>query len=94
MPVARRPVTSIDHNLRVGMQAVICGVGLLVGLIIGAAIVYLSGLWHEFGDVLKTPLASMTKSDLIVVAATVVIVFGCGWVGARWGIQRAARIET
>lgn len=91
--MARRTVTSVNRNIRVGMQAVICGAGLLGGLIIGAAIIYLSGLWHEFGDVLKTPLDSMTKSDLIVVAGTVVIVFGCGWVGARWGIQRAARIE-
>jgi hypothetical protein len=66
---------------------------LLGGLIIGAAIICLSGLWHEFGDVLKTPLDSMTKSDLIVVAATVVIVFGCGWLGAPRGIERAARIE-
>jgi hypothetical protein len=90
----RRPVSSIDHTLRVGMQAVICGAGLLAGLILGATIVYLSGLWQEFGEVLKTPLDSMTTADLIAVAATLVIVFGCGWVGARWGIQRAARIET
>jgi hypothetical protein len=62
----RRSVSSIDHNLRVGMQAVICGVGLLAGPIIGAAIVYLSGLWQEFGDALKTPLDSVTKNDLLV----------------------------
>jgi len=91
--MARRPVSSIDHNLGVVRQTIICAAGLLGGLTIGATIVYLSGLWHEFGAVLKTPLDSMTKSDLIVVAATVVVVFGCGWVGARWGIQRAARIE-
>lgn len=92
--MARRTVTSIGHHLRVGMQAVICGAGLLGGLITGAAIVYLSGLWLEFADALETPLDSMTKSDLIVIAATVVIVFGCGWVGARWGMARAARIGT
>ena len=92
--MAKRPVTSLDHNFGVAKQTIICAAGLLGGLVIGAAIIYLSGLWHEFGVVLKTPLDAMTKSDLIVVAATVVIVFGCGWVGARWGIQRAARIET
>ena len=92
--MARRNVSSIDHTLRVGAQAVICGVGLLVGLVMGASIVYLTGLWQEFGDVLKTPFESLTKMDLIVAAATIVIVFGCGWVGARWGIEKAARIET
>jgi hypothetical protein len=91
--MAKRNISS-DHTLRVGLQAVICGVGLLGGLILGAAIVYLGGFWQEFGEVWKTPLDSMTTVDLIVVAATLVIVFGCGWLGARWGIARAARIET
>jgi len=76
------------------MQTLICGAGLLIGLVLGAAIVYLSGLWQEFGAVLKTPLDSWTATDLIVIAATLVIVFGCSWVGVRWGIQVAARIET
>lgn len=92
--MVRRNVSSVNHSLRVGIQGLICAVGLLGGLVIGAAVIYFSGLWHEFGRVLKTPLESMTKIDLIVVAATVVIVFGCGWIGVRWGMQRAARIET
>ena len=92
--MARRKVSSTHHTLRVGIQAVICGIGLLGGLISGAAIVYLSELWIKFGAALKTPFDSMTKSDAIVIAATMVIVFGCGWLGARLGIQLAARIET
>jgi hypothetical protein len=76
------------------MQAAICGVGLLAGLMTGAAMVYLSGLWIKFDAALKSPLNSMTKNDAIVIAATMVIVFGCGWLGARLGIQLAARIET
>jgi hypothetical protein len=92
--MARRHVTSIDHHLGVAMQTMICGAGLLAGLVLGATIVYLSGLWQEFGSVLKTPLDSWTTADLIVVAATLVIVFGCGWAGVSWGIERAARIET
>ena len=91
--MARRPVTSIDHNLGVAMQTMICGAGLFIGLVLGAIIVYLSGLWQQFGAVLKTPLDSWTTADLIVIAVTLVIVFGCSWAGVRWGIQRAARIE-
>lgn len=92
--MARRPVTSIDHNLGVAIQTMISGAGLLGGLVLGAAIVYLSGLWQEFGEVLKTPLDSWAAADVIVIAATLAIVVGCSWVGVRWGIQRAARIET
>ena len=76
------------------MQTMICGAGLLIGLVLGATIVYLSGLWQEFGSVMKTPLDAWTAADLIVIAATLVIVFGCTWAGVHWGIQRAARIET
>ena len=92
--MVRRNVSSVNHSFRVAIQAVICAAGLLGGLVIGAAIIYLSGLWHEFGSVLKTPVESMTKTDLMMAAATVMIVFGCGWVGVRLAMQRAARIET
>ena len=61
--MAKRPVTSIEHSLGVAIQTIVSSAGLLGGLVLGVAIVYLSGLWQEFGSVLKTPIDSWTAAD-------------------------------
>lgn len=91
--MARRGGTSIGRTLRAGIQTIICALGLLGGLVAGAAIVYFTGLWFKFGNALRTPFDAMANSDLLAIVGTIVIVFGCGWIGARWGMARAARVD-
>lgn len=73
------------------IQAVICGVGFLGGLAIGTFIIYVSGLWNKLERVLSMSLDSMTMSDLLMAAAPLAIVFGCGWLGTRCGMALAAK---
>jgi hypothetical protein len=88
----RRHASSIAPVIRATAQVVVCGIGLAAGLIVGAVVIFFTGLWSEFGESVRTSIDSMTKNDLLVIAATTVIVFGCAWLGLRWGISRAVRL--
>ena len=90
----RRHVSSIAPVIRATAQLVVCGLGLAGGLIVGALVIFFTGLWRDFGESIRTSIDSMTKDDLVVVAGTTVIVFGCAWLGLRWGISRAVRIDV
>ena len=68
--------------------------GPLVGLIMGAVIVYATGLWNAFGIVMSTPFDSMTTKDFFVVIGSVLIVFACGWLGARVGLALSAKFQS
>ncbi len=39
------------------------------------------------------PLHSASVSELIMAAAAFVVVIGCGWLGTRWGMAWAAKLE-
>ena len=82
--MARRSISSTFGLLRPLIQAAICGAGLLGGIAVGAWIVS-TGLFSKWGQVLSTPLDSMTKNDLVVVIESIAIVFGLGWLARGSG---------
>jgi len=91
--MARRKRVSFGDVFKPVLQTLLCVAGLLVGLVIGAFAIYVSGLWNQLERVLDMPLHSASLSELIVAAASFVVVIGCGWLGTRWGMTRAARLE-
>jgi hypothetical protein len=75
------------------MQTLYCAAGLLGGLALGAFIIYVSGLWNKLEPLLGKPLDTLTTTDLVMVGAPFFVVLGCGWLGARWGMRMAAKLE-
>lgn len=89
----RKTESSFNHLLRTVMQSVLCGVGLIGGITIGAVIIYVSGLLNELDRVVGTPLQSLTILDLIMAIAPFAIIIECGLLGTRCGMALAANIE-
>jgi hypothetical protein len=92
--MARRTRLSSADVLRPVMRTVLCAAGLVGGLAVGGFIIYVTGLWNELGRVVDKPPQGLTKVDLIMAGAPFVVVLGCGWLGARWGMNLAAKLET
>ena len=91
--MARRTRYSTFDLIRPVIPASLCVFGLLGGLITGAAVIYATGLWREFGLAMKTPFESMSNKDMFVVIGSVLLVFASGWLGARIGIALAAKFH-
>ena len=91
--MARRKRVSLGDVFKPVLQTLLCVAGLFVGLVIGAFAIYISGLWNQLERVLGMPLRSASVSELIMAAASFVVVIGCGWLGTRWGMTWAARLE-
>ena len=92
--MARRTRYSTFDLLRPVLQVGLCASGLLGGLIMGAVIVYATGLWSAFGILMNTPYDSMTTKDFFVGLGSVLIVFACGWLGARVGLALMAKVQS
>jgi len=92
--MARRTRYSAFDLLRPVIPASLCVFGLLGGLITGAGIIYVTGLWKEFGLAMKTPFDSMTNQDMFVVIGSILLVFASGWLGARIGIAMASKFQA
>jgi hypothetical protein len=91
--MARRKRVSSGDVFKPVLQALLCGAGLLAGLAIGAFVIFISGLWNQLVRVLGMPLNSASASELIMAAASFAVVTGCGWIGTRYGMVLAARLE-
>jgi amino acid permease len=91
--MAQRRRVSSDDVLKPVLQVLLCGAGLLVGLATGVLVIFITGLWNQLDRVLGMPLHAASVSQLIMAVASFVVVIGCGWVGTRWGMAWAAKLE-
>ncbi len=74
-------------SLRPFIQAAISAAGLLGGLTLGTWIVFIIGFIHS-GQLLGIPL-----DFVIIIVASIVIVFGLAWLGLTIGLVLARKIE-
>ena len=91
--MARRKRVSFGDVFKPVLQALLCGAGLLAGLAIGGFVIFITGLWNQLDRVLGMPLNSASASELIMAAAAFAVVTVCGWLGTRYGMVLAARLE-
>lgn len=81
--MVRRNIRSL-HPL---ILTVICGAGLLGGIVIGVAVVLSTGIL-QWAPVLGTALDS-----IIAPAVSIAIVSSLGWLGAKIGLAIIARMQ-
>ena len=91
--MARKTRYSTFDLLRPVLQVGLCASGLLGGLIMGAVIVYATGLWSKFAIVMNTPFDEMTTQDMLVGCGSILIVFACGWLGAKVGLALMTKLQ-
>jgi hypothetical protein len=91
--MARRRRVSFGDVFKSVLQALLCGAGLLGGLSIGVFVIFVSGLWNQLVRVLGMPLNAASIHELIMAAASFAVVIGCGWLGTRYGMSLAAKLE-
>ena len=92
--MARRRRRSSGNALKPVLQALICAIGLAVGVAIGGLVIYTSGLWNELGRVVGEPFSEITKTDLLYASAPIAIVIVSGWIGTRLGMRLASKLEN